>query len=93
MTSFSISVAKVKADEKLRAFRQEGQRSWSDFNSVCCDLCNYMNCPANDVLLDTRAIGTSEYDRRLWLLTGDLLEGGVFGRDRPGVWKYGRYEG
>lgn len=83
---------KIKADDKLRAFRQEVQLSWQDFNHLWFQICDSVNSPAFDIMLDIKMAGKPEYERKLWEITIDLLSSGVFGRDRPGRWKYGRYE-
>lgn len=85
-------VPKIKADQQLRAFRQEAQLSWLDFNFLWAELCHYLNSPANDILLNIELIGTSDYDQTLSTITGDLLASGVFGSKRPGTWRYGLYQ-
>lgn len=95
MTSYGMSGAnapKFKANMTLRAFRSESGLGWEDFNNLWAELCHYINCPANDVLLDRGMAGTSGYDGKLSSITNDILQSGIFGCDRPATWKYGRYE-
>lgn len=86
------NIPKIKADQQLRDFRQEAQLSWDAFNSLWTELCHYLNSPANDILLNNELVGTSGYDRVLWTITSDILVSGVFGDDRRGTWRYGKYE-
>lgn len=76
----------------MRAFRKEAQLSWPDFNHLWMDLCNFLNSPAYDVLLDVAKVREDEYSRKLQAITSDILSSGVFGSHRPGTWTYGRYE-
>lgn len=83
---------KIKADDKLRAFRLEAQLSWRDFNNLWRTICEYLNSPANDILLEPTLAGSTQYDRKLWELTTDLLDSGLFRSELPGTWTYGRYD-
>lgn len=84
-------VPKMKADQELRAFRHEAELCWQDFNRLWMQICNHVNSPAHDVLLSITATGP-EYEHSMEVIITDVLAGGTFGVDRPGIWKYGRHE-
>lgn len=82
---------KFQADNQLRAFRQEAQLSWQDFNTFWMNICNYLNSPAYDLLLDVGRANEVEYSQKLCDITIDLLSAGLFGSGRHGTWRYGQY--
>lgn len=55
------------------------------------DICQILNSPSYDVLLDGARSATPTYIAKLAELTCHILESGVFGPQTGGRWHYGRH--
>ncbi|KAL0631762.1 hypothetical protein Q9L58_009370 [Maublancomyces gigas] len=85
------AVPQIQAQAALCAFRQESELSWPAINRLWMDVCNILNSPSHDILLDANRSHELEYHEKLAELTRDVLTSGVFGPDTQGRWRYGRH--
>lgn len=88
----ALNGPRIVANDCMRAFRREAELSWANFNRLWMDVCQFLNSPANDTLLDVNKAGQPEYDRQMNEITYDILCSGIFEPKWMGTWTYGRYE-
>lgn len=91
-TPTAISAPNIVADHRMRAFRQEAGLSWPDFNSLWADICQFVNSPAYDTLLDISKASQQEYQRQMKVIASDILRSSIFHPTRMGTWAYTRYD-
>lgn len=92
-TMSSSDLPNVIANNELRAFRAQGNLSWKDFNALWWHICNFINAPRNDILLDTSSAGETEYEWKIIDIMRDVLVAGLFAPRSRNSWRFNSVAG
>lgn len=83
----------IDANPILRRFRQDGNFSWKQFNELWRLICDYVNSPSNDILMQTTPTDQGKYDAIIQEMVDDAIEIGIFGSHTRGILRPDTVEG